>query len=119
VTRSAWTPTIAATPSASRPSATSSTAPGCATGPSGSFLANAAWLVLAALAHNLVRWVAVIGLGTTDLVVAKTLRRHLLSLPGRLTRSARRRLLHLPAGWPWAPAFTRALARLRALPQPT
>jgi hypothetical protein len=87
--------------------------------PSGSFLANAAWLVLAALAHNLLRWVAVIGLGTTGLVVAKTLRRHLLSLPGRLTRSARRRLLHLPAGWPWAPAFTRALARLRALPQPT
>jgi hypothetical protein len=87
--------------------------------PSGSFLANAAWLVLAALAHNLLRWVAVIGLGTTDLVVAKTLRRRLLSLPGRLTRSARRHLLHLPAGWPWAPAFTRALARLRALPQPT
>jgi hypothetical protein len=32
--------------------------------PSGVFLANAAWLVLTTLAHNLVRWVAAIGLGT-------------------------------------------------------
>ena len=84
--------------------------------PSGRFLANAAWLVVAALAHNLLRWVATIGLGTTDLVVAKTLRRRLLTLPGRLTRSARRRLLHLPRAWPWARQFLRALARLRAIP---
>jgi hypothetical protein len=68
--------------------------------PSGSFLANAAWMVVAALAHNLLRWVAVIGLGTTDLLVAKTMRRRLLTLPGRLTRAARQRLLHLPRGWP-------------------
>jgi Transposase DDE domain group 1 len=81
--------------------------------PSGVFLANAAWLLLAALAHNLLRWVAVIGLGTTDLLVAKTMRRRLLHLPGRLTHSARRRLLHLPADWPWAPAFLDALDRLR------
>jgi hypothetical protein len=31
--------------------------------PSGRFFANAAWLVIAALAHNLVRWVTSIGLG--------------------------------------------------------
>jgi hypothetical protein len=68
------------------------------------------------LAHNLLRWIAALGLGASGPVVAKTLRRRLLSLPGRLTRSARRRWLHLPAAWPWAPAFTRALARLRALP---
>jgi Transposase DDE domain group 1 len=58
--------------------------------PSGVFLANAAWLVLATLAHNLLRWVATIGLGSADLM-AKTLRRRLLHLPGRLTRSARPR----------------------------
>jgi hypothetical protein len=69
--------------------------------PSGVFLANAAWLVLATLAHNLLRWVATIGLGSAELVVAKTLRRRLLHLPGRLTRSARRRRLHLPTDWPW------------------
>jgi hypothetical protein len=49
--------------------------------PSGSFLANAAWLVIATLAHNLLRWVATIGLGSTDLLVAKTLRRRLLISP--------------------------------------
>jgi hypothetical protein len=84
--------------------------------PSGSFLANAAWLLIAALAHNLLRWVAMIGLGTRGQVVAKTIRRRLLAVPGRLTRSARRRLLHLPTDWPWATQFLGALARLRAIP---
>ena len=50
---------------------------------------------------------------------AKTLRRTLLALPGRLTRSARRWTLHLPAGWPWAHGFTMALARLRCILHPT
>jgi hypothetical protein len=87
--------------------------------PSGVFLANAAWLVIATLAHNLLRWVATIGLASTDLLIAKTLRRRLLTLPGRLTRSARRRRLHLPTDWPWATQFLGALARLRAIPLPT
>jgi hypothetical protein len=80
------------------------------------FLANAAWLVIAVLAHNLLRWVAAIGLAISDLVVAKTLRRRLLAMPGRLTRSARRRRLHLPRDWPWAGQFLAALARLQAVP---
>jgi hypothetical protein len=84
--------------------------------PSGKFAANAAWLLIATLAHNLLRWVAAIGLGARqELVVAKTLRRTLLNLPGRLTRSARRLILHLPAGWPWAAWFELALARLRCV----
>jgi hypothetical protein len=84
--------------------------------PSGKFAANAAWLVAATLAHNLLRWIAQIGLGARqELVVAKTIRRTLLSLPGRITRSARRWTLHLPAGWPWAASFELALARLRCV----
>jgi len=84
--------------------------------PSGKFAANAAWLLAATLAHNLLRWVAAIGLGARqELMVAKTLRRTLLALPGRLTRSARRLVLHLPAGWPWAEWFALALARLRCV----
>jgi Transposase DDE domain group 1 len=84
--------------------------------PSGKFAANAAWLVAATLAHNLLRWIAAIGLGTRgELVVAKTLRRTLLNLPGRITRSARQLVLHLPAGWPWAAWFELALARLRCV----
>jgi Transposase DDE domain group 1 len=90
--------------------------------PSGVLPANAAWLLLAALAHNLLRWVAVLGLGAPGQVVAKTLRRRFVHLPGRLTHSARRRLLHLPADWPWAAAFLDALDRLRWItltPPPT
>jgi Transposase DDE domain group 1 len=82
--------------------------------PSGKFAANAACLVVATLAHNLLRWIAAIGLGARgELVVAKTPRRTLLSLPGRITRSARRWTLHLPVHWPWAAWFELALARLR------
>jgi len=85
--------------------------------PSGRFAANAAWLLAATLAHNLLRWVATLGLGTRDeLLCTKTLRRTLLGMPGRLTRSARRFRLHLPAGWPWAHSFELALARLRCVP---
>jgi hypothetical protein len=88
--------------------------------PSGRFAANAAWLLAATLAHNLIRWTATLGLGVGDQqTVAKTLRCTLLGLPGRLTRSARRWTLHLPAGWPWAHSFTMALARLRCIPHPT
>jgi hypothetical protein len=88
--------------------------------PSGRFAANAAWLLAATLAHNLLRWTASLGLGYRDQqTVAKTLRRTLLGLPGRLTRSARQWRLHLPAGWPWAHSFAMALARLRCIPYPT
>ena len=84
--------------------------------PSGIFAANAAWTVIAALAHNLLRWTSVIGLPQTTMRAARTVRRRLLSLPGRLTTSARRWTLHLPARWPWQHDFIRALARIRALP---
>jgi hypothetical protein len=72
--------------------------------------------LIATLAHNLLRFLAAIGLGARgELVVAKTLRRTLLALPGRITRSARRLVLHLPVGWPWAAWLELALARLRCV----
>ena len=86
--------------------------------PSGHFHANAAWTVIAALAHNLLRWTSVLGLPGKTVRAARTIRRRLLALPGRLTRSARRWTLHLPARWPWHDDFTGALKRLRALPAP-
>ncbi len=85
--------------------------------PSGRFPANAAWLAVQVIAHNLARWTARIGLGE-QVVTTKTLRRRFCSLAGRLTRSARRLTLHLPQRWPWENQFSRALARLRALPSP-
>lgn len=67
------------------------------------------------MAHNVARWTSRIGLGE-GIVTTKTLRRRFLVVPGRLTRSARKVTLHLPEHWPWAEAFQRALARLRAIP---
>jgi hypothetical protein len=83
--------------------------------PSGKFAANGAWLAVQVMAHNLARWTARIGLAV-GIVTTKTLRRRLFSLVGRLTRSAHRVTLHLPARWPWAIEFGTALARLRAIP---
>jgi len=84
--------------------------------PSGHYSANSAWTVIACLAHNLGRWTNVLGLPGTTPRAAATLRRRLFSLPGRLTRTARRWTLHLPARWPWAQDFIDALTRIRALP---
>ena len=86
--------------------------------PSGQFHANAAWTVIAALAHNLLRWTTVLGQPAATVRVARTLRRRLLTLPGRLTRHAGRWTLHLPARWPWQDDFLAALTRIRALPAP-
>ena len=86
--------------------------------PSGRFAANAAWLAVQVLAHNLARWTARIGLGE-QVVTTGTLRRRFFSLVGRLTRSVRRLTLHLLRRWPWQHRFSRALARLRALPLPS
>ena len=84
--------------------------------PSGQFNANGAWVVLAALAHNLLRWTQSLGLPATTVRAARTLRRRLLGIPGRLTRHARGWTLHLPARWPWHGDYLNALTRIRALP---
>ena len=86
--------------------------------PSGRFAANAAWLAVQVMAHNLARWTARIGLGE-QIVTTKTLRRRVFALAGRITRSARLLTLHLPRRWPWQEQISRALARLRAIPLPT
>src|SRR4051812_12338382 len=84
--------------------------------PSGHFHANAAWTVLAALAHNLLGWTQLFGLPGTTVRAAGTLRRRLLSIAGRLARHARGWTLHLPARWPWQGDYLNALNRIRALP---
>jgi hypothetical protein len=83
--------------------------------PSGDFSANGAWTVLATIAHNLLRWVAALGLEINGAIVAKTIRRRFLALPGRITRRSRRRQLHLPRAWPWRTEWTSCFERLCAL----
>jgi Transposase DDE domain group 1 len=84
--------------------------------PSGHYSANSAWTVIACLAHNLARWTSLLGLTDRTPRAARTIRRRLLALPGRVTHSARRWTLHLPARWPWQTNFIEALTRIRALP---
>jgi len=83
--------------------------------PSGDFNANAAWVVLGTIAHNMVRWLAALGLAHVGPVVAKTIRRKFISVPGRLTARSRRAQLHLPTEWPWATEWLACFDRLRAL----
>jgi hypothetical protein len=82
--------------------------------PSGRFGANAAWLGLNVIAHNLARWSSRTGLDG-EAITTETFRRRYLSLPGRLTHSARRFTLHLPARWPWAQQFLVALTAHRTV----
>ena len=74
-------------------------------------------IVVNQMVYNLARWTVRIGL-SEQVVTTKTLRRRFFSMVGRLTPSARRLTLHLPQRWPWETQFSRALARLRALPFP-
>ena len=103
------------TPSLSRSSPTSKTRRS-RTSPPASFPANGAWTVLGALAHNLLRWTQQIGLPDSTVRAARTLRRRLLQIAGRLTRHGRKWTLHLPARWPWHGDYITALARILALP---
>ncbi|MDQ2729740.1 MAG: IS1380 family transposase [Actinomycetota bacterium] len=113
--------------------------------PSGRFGANAAWLGLNVMAHNMARWTCRLGAtnpedpdptvpadtpnspddqdpegaegleGLELLIFTDTLRRRFLAVPGRLTRSARTHTLHLPTRWPWADTFNTMLANLRTI----
>jgi hypothetical protein len=87
--------------------------------PSGRFFANAAWLALAVMAHNLGRSVGILAGGRLARATAATLRRCLFTIPGRIVRSARRDRLRLPAAWPWQEQFTTAMDRIAAIPAPT
>lgn len=87
--------------------------------PSGIFTANAAWLALAVLAHNLGRWTLAAAGDRWSRATTETLRTKLVSMPARLVHSARRLRLRAPANWPWRDAFETALARIAAIPAPT
>lgn len=73
--------------------------------PSSRFTANAAWLVLAAIAFNLSRAAATLTGPSLAKARTATIRRTLISVPARIASSARRLTLHLPRGWPWEHAW--------------
>lgn len=81
---------------------------------------NQTWLELVLMAQDLLAWLRRLVLdGQLALAKPKRLRHRFLHVAGRLTRSARQRILHLPRAWPWASELIAAFARLRALPAPT
>ena len=81
--------------------------------PSGHFAANGAWLVCAAIAHNLTRAAGALAGVIHARAHTGTIRTRLLHTPARIARSAGRLVLHLPQNWPWKPGldelFRRAL----------
>ncbi len=70
------------------------------------------------IAQDLLVWTQRLLLADTELARCepKRLRYRLLHVAARLTRHARRVVLHLPRAWPWQHELLRAFERLRALP---
>ncbi|MEV2222442.1 IS1380 family transposase [Nocardia vinacea] len=73
--------------------------------PSGKFGANSAWVLCAAIAHNLLRATGILAGGNHGRARAATVRRKIVNIPARLARPQRRPILHLPSHWPWADAW--------------
>jgi hypothetical protein len=74
--------------------------------PSGHFHANAAWLTLWAITYNLLRATGTLTSTFHAKATTATIRAHLIHIPARIARSARRITLHLPVNWPWQQAWT-------------
>jgi hypothetical protein len=70
--------------------------------PSGRFGANSAWVLCAAISHNLLRAAGVLAGDRHTRARGSTLRRRIVNVPGRLARPQRRPILHLPTHWPWS-----------------
>jgi hypothetical protein len=86
--------------------------------PSGHFTANAAWLVCAAIAHNLTRAAGALASRFHARARTGTIRAQLINIPARLARSAHRLILHLPRDWPWEPALDELFAHALHDPVP-
>jgi len=89
--------------------------------PSKTWLVNCGWVLATNIAADLAAWTRLLGLyDCDDLKDAEpdTLRYRLLSLPARLVRHARARVLKISRTWPWKDAFLACWKRLSALPAP-
>jgi hypothetical protein len=73
--------------------------------PSGKVNANAAWLVLAAIAFNLTRAAGCLAWTFHARATTATVRRQLITIAARITRSARRLTLRPPTAWLWQTAW--------------
>jgi hypothetical protein len=85
--------------------------------PSGVFNANAAWAVLWAISHNLTRAAGILASRFHARATTATIRAHLINVPARIARGARRVTLHLPEHWPWQAAWTGLHAAVHRQPR--
>jgi len=85
--------------------------------PSGAFDANAAWVTIAAMTHNLLRAAAGLMGGRMSKARAQTLRTRIILVPARIAHRARRLILNLPRDWPWAEEFARLWQAALSPPQ--
>jgi hypothetical protein len=77
--------------------------------PSGCFAANAAWVTLAAISHNLLRATGCLASAFHAKARGATLRRHLIAVTARVARHGRGHItLHLPEDWRWQTAWSNA-----------
>ncbi|WP_406739601.1 IS1380 family transposase [Streptomyces atratus] len=86
--------------------------------PSGHFHANAAWLIQWAMAYNLLRAAGALASAFHAKATTATLRAHLVQVPARIARSARRVTLHLPRNWRWQKAWTHLFDTVHRPPEP-
>ena len=70
--------------------------------PSGRFATNGAWAICAAITHNLLRAAGTLAGPAQAVARGASLRRQLITIPSRIARPQRRRVLHMPQHWPWA-----------------
>jgi Transposase DDE domain group 1 len=75
--------------------------------PPASFAANSAWLVLAAMAFNLLGAAGCLASVVHAKATTATFRAELITIAARVGTSARRTTLHLPKAWPWATDWQR------------
>jgi hypothetical protein len=80
--------------------------------PSGKFAANAAWLTLAGIAHNLTRAAGCLASVFHATARPATIRDQLINVPARIATSARRLTLHLPTSWRWEHPWRSVIASL-------
>jgi len=77
--------------------------------PSGSFMADSAWLVVTAVAFTLTRAAGCLASTFHSRASLATMQAELIHVHARLAHSARNLVLHLSRRWPWQPAWEQAL----------
>ena len=70
------------------------------------------------MAFNLLRAAGVLGGGKLATAVTATVPARGITLPARISRTARHARLHLPLGWPWATAYQRLFTATATGPPP-